>query len=108
MRMRLHFIPIVEARPGMVLSAPANVVEHGFLSMSLPAGHVLTEENLQQLNSHHAEFIYIERIDTRSDEQVALDAALAARRVMQIFEGADLSDPNTAALFDQVLGYRSA
>ena len=36
------------------------------------------------------------------------DAARAAHRVMDIFAAADLSDPVMAALFDQVLGYRSA
>ncbi len=108
MRTRQHYIPIVQARPGMVLSASARVVERGFLSLELPAGHTLTEDNLHQLNAHHAEFIFVEQPDARSDEQVAVDAALAARRVMQIFDGADLTDPNMAALFDQVLGYRSA
>jgi hypothetical protein len=108
MRTRHHYIPIVEARTGMVLSASARVIVRGMLSLELPAGHALTEENLQQLNTHHAEFIFVDLSDSRSDQQVALDAALAARRVMQIFEGADLTDPNMAALFDQVLGYRSA
>jgi hypothetical protein len=46
--------------------------------------------------------------DTRSDEQVAIDAAMAARRIIKIFESADFSDANTATLFDQVLCYRSA
>ncbi len=108
MRTRHHYIPIIEAQPGMVLSAPARVVERGMLSLELPAGHALTEENLQQLNAHHAEFMFVDLPDSRSDEQVAVDAALAAHRVMQIFEGADLTDPNMATLFDQVLGYRSA
>ena len=44
----------------------------------------------------------------RLDEEVAVDAAQAAHRVMDIFAAADLSDPVMAALFDQVLGYRSA
>ena len=108
MRTRHHYIPIVEARPGMVLSAAARVVERGMLSLELRAGHALTEENLHQLNAHHAEFIFVDLPDPRCDEQVAVDAALAARRVLQIFEGADLTDPNMVALFDQVLGYRSA
>jgi hypothetical protein len=32
----------------------------------------------------------------------------AAKRVMEIFTGADLGDPTMATLFDQVLAYRSA
>ncbi len=107
MRTRHRYLPIFEARAGMVLSVPARVVAHGFLRFSLPAGHALTEDNLHQLNAHHAEFIFVDEADTRPDEQVAIDAAAAAHRVMEIFDGADLGDPNMAALFDQVLGYRS-
>lgn len=108
MRTRQHFIPIESVQVGMVLSESCNIIERGYLSMTLPAGHALTQENLDQLNTHHAEFVYVDQSDTRSDEQVAVDAALAARRVMYIFEGADLSQPHMAAFFDQVLSYRSA
>jgi hypothetical protein len=69
---------------------------------------MLTEDNLRQLAAHHAEFIFIAEPDTRSDEEIAVDAAKAASRVMDIFAGADLADPTMAALFDQVLAYRSA
>ncbi|WP_300112426.1 hypothetical protein [Rhodoferax sp.] len=106
--MRHKYIPLELAQVGMVLSQTAQVVHHGFLSLALPAGHVLTEENLSQLSVHHAEFIYIDQPDDRSDEQVALDTAQAAGRVLTLFDGADLSEPNMAAFFDQVLAYRSA
>ena len=108
MRMRHLFIPLELAQAGMVLSQATQVVHHGFLSLTLPAGHTLTEENLSQLSAHHAEFIYIEQEDDRSDEQVAIDVAQAAGRVLTLFDGADLSDANMAAFFDQVLAYRSA
>ena len=108
MRTRPHYIPIIEAEAGMTLAAPVNVVSHGILRFSLPAGFTLTEDNLHQLRAHQAEFIFIAEPDPRSDEQVAVDAATAARRVMHIFSGADLTDPTMAALFDQVLAYRSA
>lgn len=108
MRMRRSVIPIVQAQAGMVLSKPVGIVQRGYLSLTLPAGHALTDENLHQLSACHAEFIGIELADTRSDEQVAIDAAQAAHRVMQIFEGADLSDTNMAVFFDQILAYRSA
>lgn len=107
-RSRPHYHPIIEAEAGMVLAAAVKVVNDGVLRFSLPAGHSLTEDNLHQLRAHRAEFIFVAEPDTRSDEEVAVDAALAARRVMQIFSGADLTDPNMAALFDKVLGYRSA
>ncbi len=108
MRTRPHYIPSVEVAAGMVLGTPMVVSQHGVVRFSLPEGHVLTEDNLHQLRAHQAEYLFIAEPDTRSDEQVAEDAALAARRTMEIFAGADLTDPNMAALFDQVLAYRSA
>lgn len=74
---------------------------------SLPAGTELTENNIRQMAIHHAEFICLAEPDTRSDEAIADDAAAAAARVLHIFEGADLSRPALAALFDRVLAYRS-
>ena len=108
MRTRLFYIPISEAEVGMVLGAPLSVVYRGMLSLTFPDGHALTEENLHQLNTRHAEFIPVVGTDPRSDEQVADDAAVAAGRVRQIFDGADLSEATMAALFAQVLAYRSA
>ena len=108
MRTRPRYLPIIEAAAGMVLGMPVRVARHGQVRFSLPAGHTLTEDNLRQLTAHRAEFIFIAEPDRRSDEEVAIDAARAAHRVMDIFAVADLSDPTMAALFDQVLGYRSA
>lgn len=108
MRTRLLYIPISEAQEGMVLGAPLSVVYRGMLSLTFPDGHALTDENLHQLSAHFAEFMCIAKPDERSDEQVAIDAAAAAGRVRQIFDGADMSNPTLAALFDQVLIYRSA
>lgn len=108
MRTRPRYIPIIEAAGGMVLASAVRVAERGQLRFSLPAGHVLTSDNLHQLLVHHAEFVFIAEPDGRADEEVAIDAATAAHRVMQVFSGADLTDPHMAALFDQVLTYRSA
>lgn len=107
MRIRHAFIPIAQAHPGMVLGEAVGIVDRGYLCMTLPSGHILTDENLSQLSTCHAEFICIDEADTRNDEQVALDAAESAHRVLDIFEGADLGDVNMAAFFDQVLAYRS-
>jgi hypothetical protein len=108
MRIRHLVIPLEQAQAGMVLGQPLEVVFRRVLGLTLPAGHTLTEENLHQLSVHHAEFICIDQADNRSDEQVAIDAAQAAHRVMALFEGADLSEPHMAAFFDQILAYRSA
>lgn len=108
MRTRPRYLPLIEAEAGMVLGTPVHMGRQGPHRYSLPAGHTLTEDNLRQLAIHHAEFIYIAEPDTRSDAEVAVDAARAAGRVMDIFSGADLEDPTLAALFDKVLAYRSA
>jgi hypothetical protein len=108
MRTRPRYLPLIEAETGMVLGTPVHIARQGQHRYSLPAGHRLTEDNLRQLAAHHAEFIYIAEPDSRSDEEVAVDAANAAHRVLNIFSGADLADPTLAALFDQVLAYRSA
>lgn len=108
MRTRPRYITLIEAEAGTVLGASVSVVNHGVLCYSLPAGHTLTSDNLRQLGVHRAEFVFVAEPDTRSDEQVAVDAAQAAQSVMNIFAGADLSDPTMSALFNQVLAYRSA
>lgn len=108
MRTRNRYLPISAVEAGMVLAAQVCTVERGNLSVSLPPGHALTEENLHQLTTRHAEFILVAEADPRSDEQVAIDVAAAADRVRQIFDGVDLSDPCMATLFEQVLAYRSA
>jgi hypothetical protein len=108
MRTRPRYISLEEATPGAVLGAPVRLASGGMLRVSLPSGQTLTADNLRQLATHGAEFIMVVEPDPRSDQQVAEDAALAARRTMQIFDGADLSDPLMAAFFDQILAYRSA
>ena len=108
MRTRPRYLPLIEAEAGMVLGAPVRVVSKGVLRFSLPVGHTLTGDNLHQLATHRAEFIFIAEPDTRSDQEVAVDAARSAHQALQIFAGADLTEPIMAALFDQVLAYRSA
>jgi hypothetical protein len=108
MRTRPRYITLIEAEAGMVLGAQANIIEHGMLRFTLSAGHTLTDDNIRQLKSHRAEYIFIAEPDERTDEQVAVGAAHAAHRVMEIFSGVDLSNPTMAKLFNQVIIYRSA
>ena len=107
MRTRNRYLPISAAEVGMVLGAQLCVVERGNLSVSLPPGHALTEDNLHQLRTRHAEFIQVAEVDPRTDEDVAADVAQACARVQHIFAGADLNEPTLASLFEQVLAYRS-
>lgn len=107
MRRRTHYLPLAEVSAGMLLAAPVQAAVSGQLRFSLPAAHTLTPDNLRQLAVHRVEFVFVDLPDDRSDQEVAVDAALAARRTMDIFSGADLSDPAMVALFDQILIYRS-
>jgi hypothetical protein len=91
----------------MVLGDDANAVAGGAVCFRLPQDHVLTEENIHQLQAHKVEYIFVCAADTRSDAQVAEDAAAAAGRVLKVFAGADLTQACMAGLFDQVLAYRS-
>jgi hypothetical protein len=108
MKTRPRYISLEEAVPGAVLGAPVCLASGGVLRVNLAAGQTLDADNLRQLARHGAEFIMVAEPDPRTDQQVAEDAASAARRTMEIFEGADLSDPLMAEIFDQILAYRSA
>lgn len=107
-RMRQHYLPFNEVEPGMQLGEAIALTDRSkIIRFSLPVGHALTEDNLRQLAAHRAEFVCIAKPDSRTDEEIANDAAAAAARVTHIFEGADLAQPVMAALFDRVLAYRS-
>jgi len=108
MRMRLKYLPFDAVQPGMALGEPLVLAVKDIVRFTLPAGHTLTEDNLRQMAIHKAEFVGIAFPDGRTDEDVARDAAAAAARVLQIFEGADLSSPAMLALFDRILAFRSA
>lgn len=105
MRTRTHFLPIEDATVGMLL---VEAVKDAFQRTLLPMGCVLTAENIQQLQSHRVEFIRVSFTDERTDEEVTRQTAAAVRSVKAIFAHADLSQPTMAALFNQVLLYRSA
>jgi hypothetical protein len=105
MQTRTRYLPIENASAGMLL---AEAVKDIFQRVLLPSGSTLTPENLQQLQAHTVEFICVSYEDTRSPEEIAVHSAATARSVMAIFASADLSRPVMAALFNQVLTYRSA
>ena len=105
MRKRTLYQPIEQAHAGMELALPVTDRYHMTL---LPAGSHLTEENLAQLLAHEVELVCIAVEDTRSAEEIGLHAAHSARQVLEVFESADLDQPALAALFNQVIIYRSA
>lgn len=105
MRTRKHYLPITQATAGMVLAEP---VQDAYRRTYLPAQLALTEEHLHQLAVWRAECICIDVPDVRTDEQVALEAATVAKRVLELFEQTDPHDPMIAALLNQVLLFRSS
>lgn len=106
-RKRLHYLPFDEVRAGMILGRPLSVTEANIVRYALPAEHELTEDNLNQLAAHHADFICITANETRSPDEIDADSMAATTRVLKAFVGSDLSNPTVAALFDRVLAYRS-
>ena len=107
-RYRQEYVAAQAAVAGMVLAMPANAVAGGARVFSLPSGHVLTQDNLYQLARHRVEFIVVDVPDQRTHEQVAKERGNTSERMRRIFRGANLNDHCTAALFEQVLAFRSA
>jgi ABC-type uncharacterized transport system involved in gliding motility auxiliary subunit len=105
MRTRTRYLPIEAALEGMML---AESVKDRYQRVLLPIGVALTLENIQQLTAHQAEFVCVSITDTRTPEQISVDTATTAHRMLAIFESSDLTQPVMAALFNQVLLYRSA
>ncbi|MDD5296140.1 MAG: hypothetical protein PHU46_04435 [Rhodocyclaceae bacterium] len=106
-RFRTRYLPLHEAAPGMILAEPVQSVKNRLLVYSVAAGLVLTEESIAQFEVHGIQFIAVQEEDFRKDEEVAVEVALAARRAIQIFADADLTDPVMASFFDQILLYRT-
>jgi hypothetical protein len=103
--MRIRYLPIESAVTGMILG---DTVTDNHLRALLPNGAVLTDENLHQMLAHQVEFVCIAEPDVRSADEVSRDLAAAQKQLEVVFERADLHDPLTKALFDQLLIYRSA
>ncbi len=108
MTMRCRHVTLAQACAGMVLHSSVSIFFHGIKRCFFPANHRLTEGNLKQLATHRIEFLVISEIETRSPEEILSDTAEATGRVKTIFAGADLAEPTMAALYTQVLAFRSA
>lgn len=103
---RRLYLPISDAREGMVLDAPLVLAEHGVRNFSLPAGHELTETNIHQMALRHAEFVCIQQDDERSSEERQAEQAASEARLAHIFRSADLNNPTMARLYEAVLAFR--
>ena len=107
-KQRIHYIPLGQAMPGMVLGAPLVLTEHGIIRFNLPTGHVLNDSLLEQLRTRHAEIVCVVEPDERSPEQRELDNAREVARLNQVFQLADREQPLIRNLYRAVLAYRSA
>lgn len=106
MNFYLRYLPLPDVSEGMVLGAPLILTENGVISFSLPAGHVLTESNLQQMKVRHAEFVCVQEVDRRSDAERADAWAQAEARLQRIFRAADLRQSAMAGLYEAVRAFR--
>jgi hypothetical protein len=107
MRTRFRYVAIDDVRPGMVLGAAAYAQDHGVLGLTFPGGLVLSQESIDQLWAHQAEYVEIEEPDPRSDDEVARDAVQVEQNLARLFSSLDLSQPCLAGLFQQLVAYRS-
>lgn len=108
MATRTRYLATPDLAPGMVLARPLTLVEHEVVTYSLPADHVLTEENLHQLASHHSVgALVLQEID-RTDAQHLAHIQRQSGRLQMIFRHADVSVPQTQTLVAALLAHRSA
>lgn len=108
MATRMRYLATPDLAPGMALAQPLTLVEHEVVTYSLPAGHVLTAENLQQLASHHSVGALVLEEVERSDAQQLAHIQRQSDRLQMIFRHADVSVPQTQALVAVLLAHRSA
>jgi hypothetical protein len=105
---RQRYLPLHEVKVGMLLARPLQLANGRMLVLSLPAGHALTETDLNQLRNNHAQYACVIETERRSELVRARQNALQVRRLEQIFRHADRDDPATRMFYDAILGYRTA
>ena len=108
MSTRARYLPLFELEAGMVIGKPLDIVEHGIVTFSLAQGHVLTQQNLEQLAVHNAVYACIEQEDKRTEEDKRLLVEQQTGRLEKIFSSADLGQSATRTLYLALLAYRSA
>lgn len=104
---RIRYLSIEEVAAGMVLGAPLVVAEQGVTTFTLPAGHTLSESNLEQILQRNAEWVCVVEEDPRSEAERAADVQAIREGLDFLFSQADRSQPAIEALHAAVLRYRS-
>jgi hypothetical protein len=108
MAMRSRYLPLFELEEGMVIGKPLDIVEQEIVTFSLPQGHVLTQQNLEQLAAHNAAYACIEQEDERTEEEKRLLVQQQSARLAAIFKTADFDQPATRAFHEALQVYRGA
>ena len=108
MNLRRRYLPLTELQPDMVLAKPLVLSERGRVTLRLPAGHVLTEASLEQLEAHHAEYACIDTEDTRTEIEQNEAWQQQEIRLAQIFQFADLTKPEIRSFYNALLAYRKS
>ncbi len=106
MKTRLRYLPISDAREGMILGAPVVLSANGVSNFTLATGHELTESNINQMAVRNAEFVCIEEPDERSEAEREAEWAIEEMRLNHIFRAADLTLPSMARLHAAIFAYR--
>lgn len=108
MNLRRRYLPLTELQPDMVLARPLVLSERGRVTLRLPAGHVLTETSLAQLEAHHAEYACIDAEDSRTVAEKEEAWQKEEERLAQIFRFADLNQPEIRTFYNALLVYRKS
>lgn len=104
---RLRYLPLAEARPGMVMQNPLVLTENGVVRYTLPAGHELTDGNLDQIQRKYpADIISILEPDRRTEKQKEDASKAAETRLEKIFELANFRDLLVCSLYNALLDFR--
>lgn len=108
MEIRYRYLPPSALTPGMTLGKPLQVVEHGRVRLRMQDGHEITENCIEQLVAHHAEYACIAEKDTRSEAEKHAEWQQHEARMAHIFRFADLDNPPVRAFYDALLNHRKS
>jgi hypothetical protein len=108
MHLRKRYLPLNKLQAGMVLARTMTVVDRGYVTYSLPANSILTEQTIEQLARHGAVCVQVSEPDTRTPGEISAFNDRQDGRLRMIFKPADLNESATRTLFDALLAYRSA
>lgn len=100
----VRWIPVEEAKAGMILARPAVKWHKRILTLKVPAGTMLTESELAQFMAHGIECIGVVDESFMDAEAVQRRSQAWERRLEAIFGGnRDSLEPERQSMFDALL-----